>query len=277
MVDLHSHSDASDGDLTPAALVDFAAETGLTALALTDHDTTAGLAEASKRAGEVGIRFINGVETEVDFRPGEFHLLGLGLKNPETGKLPEFLEEIRQRRVNRNLTMIGLMQEAGLDISMDILGEIAGGEVIGRLHVAKWLIRNEHGKNVPDVFERLIGPGCPFYVPKHRPALEEALEAIHDAGGKAVLAHPLSLWLSWGKLTRYLEEWKDMGLDGVEALHSGASKREASRLTELAAANGMIVTGGSDFHGTGRPDRKLGRGAAGMKLDDSLLEPFFVD
>ena len=277
MIDLHSHSDASDGDLAPADLIDMAADIGLTALALTDHDTTAGLAEAAGQAASRGIRFISGVETEVDFRPGEFHLLGLNLKFWDSGPLSDFLEEIRRRRVNRNIEMLASMTADSLEISMEKLEEIARGEVIGRLHIARWLIDNGHGKNVPDVFERLIGPGCPYYVPKHRPSLEDAIDAIHDSGGKVILAHPLSLWISWGRMSRYLPEWKEMGLDGVESHHSGASKREAYRLAELARENDLFITGGSDFHGIGRPDRKLGRGPAGQKLDESMLEPLLDD
>ena len=274
MIDLHSHSNVSDGDLTPAALVDLAAENGLTALALTDHDTTAGLDEAGNQAETLGLRLIRGVETEVEFRPGEFHLLGLGLENTGPGPLALFLEEIRRRRLDRNREMVGLMNRAGLDLTMEELGKLAGGEVIGRLHFARWLIDKGHCRNVPEVFERFIGPTGPFYVPKMRPSLEDALEAIHGAGGKAVLAHPLSLWISWGRMSAKLTEWSEMGLDGVEARHSGASKREAARFEELAAANGMFITGGSDFHGSGRPDRKLGYGAGGEKLAETLLEPF---
>ncbi len=275
MIDLHSHSNASDGDLAPSDLVDLAVERGITALALTDHDTTAGLTEAINQAEKKNLRLICGVETEVDFRPGEFHLLGLNLKQYADGPLADFLGEIRRRRVERNTEMVKLMNAGGLDVSMEALDKIAGGGIIGRLHISRWLIDNGYGKNAPDTFERLIGPGCPYYVPKQRPSLEEAVTAIHASGGKAVIAHPLSLWISWGRLTKYLAEWKEIGLDGVESHHSGASKREAMRLAKLAAENDMFITGGSDFHGTGRPDRKLGYGAAGMELDESMLEPLF--
>lgn len=274
MIDLHSHSDASDGDLSPSDLIDLAAETGVSVLALTDHDTTAGLKEAGRRARKKKIRLIHGVETEVDFKPGEFHLLGLNFRDYDTGPLADLLEEIRSRRVVRNEEMVAMMSVSGMDISMKKIDRLAGGEVTGRLHFARWLIDNKYAKNVPEVFERFIGPGCPFYVPKHRPALEDAINAIHSAGGKAVIAHPLSLWISWGRLAQNLAEWNEIGLDGVEARHSGASRREATRLTELATANGMFITGGSDFHGLGRPDRKLGRGPGGEKLSESLLEPF---
>ena len=274
MVDLHTHSDASDGDLSPDALVDAAASCGITAMALTDHDTMAGLAAAERRSEERGIRFIPGVETEVEFAPGEFHLLGLGMRTYPDGPLEVFLEEIRRRRLERNEEMVALMQADGLPMDLGSLEALAGGDVVGRMHFARWLIDAGKARNVPDAFDRWLGSGKPYHVPKKRPKLEEALAAIAAAGGKSVAAHPLSLWISWGRLGKYLPEWKEMGLDGVEALHSGASKREAARLKEMAAAEGLFITGGSDFHGNGRPDRKLGFGAAGAALDESLLEPF---
>lgn len=274
MIDLHTHSDASDGELTPSELIDLASASGITVLSLTDHDTMSGLLEAEKKALEHGIRFVPGVETEVDFEPGEFHVLGLGMSRYPDGPLEDFLEEIRRRRTSRNSEIISSMKADGLPISLEELDKLAGGEVTGRMHFARWLIDRGHAKNVPDCFERWLGPGCPYYVPKNRPKLEEAVDAVHTAGGKAVIAHPLSLWISWGRLSKYVPEWKEKGLDGIEALHSGASKRESARFTDLALQNSMIITGGSDFHGTGRPDRRLGYGPGGIPLSDDLLIPF---
>lgn len=274
MIDLHTHTDASDGELTPSQLIDLASSSGITALAVTDHDTISGLSEAAEKAEETGIRLIPGVETEVEFEPGEFHILGLGMDLSHVRPLEVFLEEIRRRRISRNSEMISLMNGEGLEITLEELDGIAGGEVTGRMHFARWLIDRGKAKNIPDCFERWLGPGCPFYVPKNRPTLAEALDAIHSARGKAVLAHPLSLWISWGRMSKYLPEWKEAGLDGIEARHSGASKREASRYEELAVQNNLFITGGSDFHGTGRPDRQLGLGAAGVPLDEKLLYPF---
>jgi len=274
MIDLHTHSTASDGDLSPSDLVALAAESGITTLALTDHDTMSGLYDAEKAAKALEIRFIPGVETEVQFEPGEFHLLGLNMSRYPDGPLNVFLEEIRRRRRERNREMISLMNNEGLEITLENLDRIAGGEITGRMHFARWLIDHEKAKNIPDCFERWLGPGCPFYVPKHRPLLEDALTAIHASGGKAVIAHPMSLWISWGRLGRYISEWKELGLDGIEALHSGASKREAVRLKDLASENDMFITGGSDFHGSGRPDRRLGYGPSGNPLDDDMLSAF---
>jgi len=274
MIDLHTHSSASDGEVGPAELIDLAASQGLLALALTDHDTLSGLEEARKRAEQTGIRLIPGVETEVRFQPGEFHLLGLGLKNYADGALADFLREIRRRRDERNAEMLHLMRADGLPISAEELNKLAEGEVLGRMHFARWLIDHHHAANVPVAFERWLGPGRPYHVPKNRPEIDEAVDAIHAAGGKAILAHPLSLWISWGRLDTYLPEWKERGLDGVESRHSGASRREAARLDDLATRHGLLISGGSDYHGAGRPDRRLGYGAAGVPVDDDLQTPF---
>lgn len=274
MIDLHTHTDASDGDLTPSELIALASASNITALAVTDHDTMSGLVEAKEKAADAGIRIIPGVETEIEFEPGEFHILGLGMDLSRIDVLETFLEEIRRRRNDRNIEMVELMQSNGLSVSLEELDGIAGGEVTGRMHFAKWLIVQGLAKNVPDCFERWLGPRGPYYVPKNRPKLEETLDVIHSAGGKAVLAHPLTLWISWGRMGKYLPEWKETGLDGIEARHSGASKREAARYEELAIQNGLFITGGSDFHGMGRPDRNLGYGAAGLPLEDDLLYPF---
>jgi predicted metal-dependent phosphoesterase TrpH len=274
MVDLHTHSNASDGELSPADLLELASESGVTALALTDHDTMSGLMEAEEKSRALGIRFIPGVETEVDFEPGEFHILGLGLNVYPKGPLDSFLENIRRRRVDRNEEMVSKMKADGLPVTIEELDLLAGGDVIGRMHFARWLIRHGKAKNVTDCFERWLGPGRPYNVPKNRPGLEEVLQAIHAAGGRAVIAHPLSLWISWGRMALYLKKWKEMGLDGVEARHSGASSREAARFEDLAVQNGMFITGGSDFHGPGRPDRRLGYGADGNRVPADLLKPF---
>lgn len=272
-MDLHTHSVASDGESTPRELIGLAQRAGITALALTDHDTLAGLPEAISASKNAGIRLIPGVETEVEFQPGEFHLLGLGMHRWEEGPLEDFLGEIRRRRVTRNQEMIGLMRKDRRDINLNVLDAISGGSVTGRMHFAQWLISQGSAKNVPDAFKRWLSPGRPYYVPKNRPKLQEALDAIHESGGLAVIAHPLSLWISWGRLKQYLPEWKEMGLDGVEARHSGASAREAVRFEELADQHGMFITGGSDYHGAGRPDRTLGHGSAGKPLEETLLTP----
>ncbi|OQX30013.1 MAG: hypothetical protein B0D92_00710 [Spirochaeta sp. LUC14_002_19_P3] len=274
MIDLHTHSNQSDGELSPAELITRAGEIGLSAIALTDHDTTAGIDEAQAQADKVGIRFIPGVEIHVDFYSGEFHLLGLGLKMNRISALNSFLHEIRRRRAQRNNEMIKLMRNDGMDITLDKLNAYAGSDVVGRLHFAHWFIDAGKAKNIPDVFKRWLGPEGPYYIRKNLPSLKEAISSVHSAGGKAVIAHPKSLRLSYTWFETCLSEWRALGLDGIEALHSGNTGRESRRLAKIADELGMIITGGSDFHGTSRPDRRLGFGAAGMEISDELLAPF---
>jgi len=274
MIDLHTHSNESDGELSPTALLELAKSSGVTALALTDHDTLAGLAEAEKAAKHLNIRFVPGVEIEVDFEPGNLHILGLDIKQYPRGPLGSFLEEIREWRNTRNEKMVRLMNADGLNVTLDELNELAGGEVLGRMHFASWLIAREKAKNVPDCFEKWLGTDCPYNVREQRPKLERTAEVIHQAGGKVIIAHPLSLWVSWSCFEEHAPLWKETGIDGIEALHSGASKKAAIKLTELARKNNMLITGGSDFHGSCRPDRRLGYGAAGISLSEELLLPF---
>ncbi len=274
MVDLHTHSTESDGELSPSELIDLADETGLSAIALTDHDTIAGINEAQVRSDMKGIRFIPGVEINVQFELGECHLLGLNLKKDKIVHIEKFLMEIRRHRVTRNQKMIQCMQNDDLDISLDALYSQFHGDVIGRLHFARWLIAAGKARDVPDAFRKWLGVGRPYYVRNSLPSMAESVQVIHQSGGQAVVAHPKSLWISWGRLNMQLAEWKSMGLDGIEALHSGNSKNDVKRLLELAQTHDLFITGGSDFHGTSRPDRVLGHGPQGMCLDDSLLEPF---
>lgn len=272
MIDLHTHSNASDGELSPTELINQATLIGLQAIALTDHDTISGLDEAKKRANECNILFIPGVEIDVDFSPGELHLLALNLDMQSIAPIEQFLEERCKQRVIRNQQIIQLMQDDGIDISLASLRTLSGGGITGRLHFAQWLINSKRAKNITDAFEHFLGLGQSYYVPKNRPSLEETLNVIHESGGKSVLAHPKSLWVSWGRLEKLLIQWKEMGLDGIEALHSGNSLHESKRFTMLAESCNLFVSGGSDFHGNYRPDRRLGYGANGMTLSTQILK-----
>jgi predicted metal-dependent phosphoesterase TrpH len=185
-----------------------------------------------------------------------------------------FLDNLQTKRRGRNRQMIEKMTRGGVEVTLEELDQRARGRITSRLHFAQWLIERGHARDVPDAFARWLGPGKPFYVPKVRPTLEEALTAIHDAGGKAVVAHPLSLWVSWGRLGSLLPEWREAGLDGIEAWHPGADKRQGVRFEALAQENNLLVTGGSDFHGPSRKDRILGIGGAGKPIPDEWLAPF---
>lgn len=273
LVDLHSHSTASDGTFSPSELVAYAQSQGVRTLALTDHDTVQGIDEAFRAAKKKKIRFIPGIEIEVDFQPGEFHLLGLGLKDWHHGSLPRALEKLIRYRNARNHRMLELIQKDGVPLTWRELEEISGGEVIARPHFADLLVRHGKAKNRLDAFQNYLTPGKAYYLSREAFTLEEALHMVKEAGGIPILAHPLSLHVSWGRLPKLLEEWKEAGLQGLEAFHSGARMRDAHRLSALAEHYGLVISGGSDFHGARRPDRKMGRGPDQKKLTPDFFLP----
>jgi len=290
MIDLHTHSTASDGSYTPAALMAEAAKRGITAIALTDHDTIGGLEEAALAASERGIRFIHGVELEIAWNQGgEFHLLGLGLNSPAPG-FKEALEELSRRRLNRNMEIIEKMNKAGINVSYNDIVSLTGGleaagsssdknpvqgfgHSIGRPHFAAFLVKKKIAKNREQAFKRYLGRGKPFYIPKTGLEFEKAAEIIGDSGGITVLAHPMSLYTAWGRLPDLVNDLKKKGLDGLEAWHPSARVTDCRRLEELGKKLGLYVTAGSDFHGEARPNRKLGFTAGGKKIEESFLEP----
>lgn len=267
MIDLHTHSDASDGTYSPAALAREAASRGLSAFALTDHDTVAGLEEAEREATALGVRFIPGIELEVAFEPGECHLLGLGISR-RTDEFAAVLEDLAARRERRNRAMLDLMAEAGIEAEYEDIARFAAGEVVGRPHFASFMVEKRIVRNKEQAFARYLGKGRPFFVPKASLDFPLALRLIKESGGVAVLAHPLSLYVAWGRLPSVVSEWKDLGLDGLEAWHPTAKVRACERLEKLAGELGLLATAGSDFHGENRPDRKLGLTAGHRKIDD---------
>jgi hypothetical protein len=271
MVDLHSHSTASDGRLTPTDLVSLAASRGLKALALTDHDTVAGLTEAQAACTARGIRFVPGIELEVESETGEFHLLGLGLGQWETGWVAG-LDEFQAIREERNRRIFDRMTEAGIRGDYSKVKDLAQGGQVGRPHFARFLVDRGKVETVQGAFDHFLGRGQLFYEKKASLPLARAIALVHAAGGLAILAHPLSLQLKFPALEEKLGEWKALGLDGLEAWHPGAEPRHCRRLEGLAARWGLKISAGSDFHGENRPDRKLGLTSGGRVIGDEFLE-----
>jgi predicted metal-dependent phosphoesterase TrpH len=275
MIDLHSHSSASDGSLSPSSLVAEAARSGVSVLALTDHDTVDGLAEAGEAAVVHNIKLIPGIELEAAWNPpGVFHVLGLGIR-PDAPALASLLDSISKARQHRNSMMISRMGEHGIDASLAAVGRFAEGPTLARPHFADYLVSIGKAKNRQAAFDNYLTPGKPFFEPYPGMALDLAVNAIHESGGLAVIAHPLSLYVSWTRYASLMAEWKALGVDGVEAWHPSASWKDARRLTALAEAAGLKISAGSDFHGDGRPDRCLGRSLEERhKIDDSFLALF---
>ena len=275
MIDLHAHSTASDGTLTPRELIGLAASEGLRAIALTDHDTTAGLDEAASEARARGIGFVPGIELEVEWGFGVFHLLGLGLERWH-GAVSAKIDHLRALRTARNRAMVDLMQRAGIGIDYDDLVDMAGHGTVGRPHFARWLVRNGRVSSMQEAFDTMIGEGRPFYLPKRGMSVGKTCDLIHEAGGLAVVAHPQTLRIGWEELGKSLKRWRGEGLDGVEAYHANLTCNEAHRLASMAQELDLCVTAGSDYHGPPRTDRRLGRTCDGMAIDDRFLEPFGV-
>jgi len=271
MIDLHTHSNASDGELSPSGLIEHGKKTGLKALALTDHDTVGGIAEAKTMAAELGLDFIAGVEIEIDFDPGEFHLLGLGIdeNNPD---LLTALAELAGARSFRNRRIAALFGQEGISIDLDEIGAMAGTQRIGRPHMAEALLRKGLVRSRQEAFDKYLGKGKPFYLPKDCLGLDEALRLIRAAGGLAVVAHPYSLFVGKPKLAALMDEWKSLGIAGIEAFHPAAKLGQCRILERMARQRGFLVTAGSDFHSLKKPECGIGRTAGGLAIEDSYYE-----
>ena len=268
MVDLHTHSNISDGILNPIGLISYAVEQKLSAIALTDHDSTDGIDAAVKQAELNEIDFIPGVELTITWPTGEFHLLGLGIKQV-SARLAEITEILQKNRIERNKQIILKMQEKGFDVSYEELVASVETKCIGRPHFAEYLVKKKLVRNRQDAFNKYIAKGRPYYVEKTGCNLDEAITAIVESGAVPVLAHPLSLYVSWGKMQNVLEELKERGIVGIEAFHPGARLNDCLRLEELGKKLGFCITAGSDYHGEAvRSDRHLGYTAGGRKIED---------
>jgi predicted metal-dependent phosphoesterase TrpH len=270
VIDLHTHSTASDGTFSPGELIRKARDEGLTTLALTDHDSLDGLDEASAAAADAGIRFVPGVEIEIGFGPGEFHLLGLDLGEVRE-PLRQAAAELARSREDRNEQVFQLLKTAGMELDYKELREQVGEGMIGRPHIANLLVEKRVVKSKQEAFDRYLAKGRPFFVQKACLELSKALEVIKDSRGLAIVAHPLSLFVSWTRMRTLMGEWKELGIDGIEAWHPTARVVDCQRLEAMGIEFGMRITAGSDYHGPSRPERRLGRTAGDRPIPDSYL------
>jgi len=271
LIDLHTHSTASDGTFFPEELVYLAKKEKLQALALTDHDTIDGLKSAYQTAKEVNLPFLCGVEISVKFEgPGHFHLLGYFLK-PEIPEINETLQRLKIAREERNKKMIEKLNVLGIKITLDELKEIAQGE-IGRPHMAILLVKKGVVNSFEEAFEKYLKKGALAYVPKALLSPEEAIKLILQAKGAPVLAHPITLKLDYLKLKNYLKSLKDAGLIGIEAFYPEHSPELTKFLIDCAKELNFLITGGSDFHGKNKPDIKLGKGLNNLNVPFKCYE-----
>ena len=241
-IEMHCHTTYSDGVLTVPELLNRASEMELTHISITDHDCLTACFEAPLALPE-GMRFIPGVEisTRWDGRC-DLHILGYFIDASERS-LTEALEQAVEGRSERVVKMVSLLEDAGFDISLDWFE--TGGYSLNRSNIARRLVEVGSATNVNDAFDTLIGRKCPYYVPKHDMESGEAVDLVHDAGGIAVIAHPAH----YGVEDAIEPLFREHGLDGIECRHSEQTQEEETRLEGVARSLGMLVTGGSDYHG----------------------------
>jgi len=269
MIDLHLHSTASDGLFTPSQLVEQAAEKGASLIALTDHDSLAGTDEFLRTGAEKGVAAVPGIEISAQFNPGELHLLGYGVESGGEA-LRLLCEEIRRGREERNREIFSQMQTDGLEVDYQAWRDELTTPAPGRPHIADYLIQKGEVKSRREAFAKYLSEGRPYYRPRYNPSLERSIAAIHEAAGLAVVAHPLSLRISHGRLLDLLPLWREMGIDGIEVIHPTVNRHWYRRLSQAAAEQGLLASGGSDFHGAPGEQRFFGKTSWGDPIPEEL-------
>lgn len=275
-IDLHVHSTVSDGTLTPAELVDHAVELGLSAFALTDHDTIRGVAKAKERASwhkshGHAIEVYSGVEISAAYKNRDIHILGL-LVNENDEILDRVLNSFLENRNRRNERMLEKFAEFGIELTMEDLTADAPSSVITRAHFATALMKKGLVSSVQEAFEKYVGDNGPCYIPREYMSPEQAISSIRKAGGVPVLAHPLLYNLPHDELYALVERLKSIGLKGIEVYYSNNRGQDEVNVKALANHFGLIATGGSDFHGSVKPAIELGTGKGNLKIPYSVLE-----
>ncbi|MDT8389716.1 MAG: PHP domain-containing protein [Lentisphaeria bacterium] len=274
MLDLHTHSTFSDGTLSPAEIVRESHRRGLRAVALTDHDTVAGAPTFMAVCARTGLEGVPGVELSASWHGGSLHIVGLFI-DPENATLDTLLRGVRDNRRNRNQAMITRLRANGMAISMEDVVAEAGGDVVGRPHFASVLVRKGYCQTYRDVFDHWLGMGKPAYIRRFLPLPTEAIDGIHAAGGVAIMAHPFGNpnGTAVSKVRKMLKTMAAIGLDGLEVYYSDHSPAETAQARQLAADFGLLISGGSDFHGDRNPGVELGAGRGDLHVPDQLLEP----
>ena len=280
-IDLHVHSNRSDGTFSPRQLVDYAMEKGLKAFALTDHDCIDGLEEAIqyadtlKKKAEEGQSLqvpevIPGIEFSTEYQEQDVHILGLYIHYQEAS-FQKQLKAFVDSRISRNQKMCRLLTDTGLSVTYeDLLAEFPDA-VITRAHYAKYMLNHGYINSMAEAFERYIGDRCPCYVPREKITPVQAVELVLKAGGVPVLAHPLLYHMSDSRLDALISQLTEAGLLGLEAIYTYTAAEER-QMRRLAAKYGLLISGGSDFHGENKPGLDLGTGYGRLFIPCSLLD-----
>lgn len=269
-VDLHVHSNRSDGSETPSALVDIALEKGLAAFALTDHDTTDGLAEALAYAADKDIEVIPGIEFSTEYEGRDIHVVGLYIDYTEE-RFQHYLKDFQNSRDLRNQKMCKKLQEHGVDIIYKQLLAEFPGSVLTRAHYARFLLAHGYVKGLPEAFDRYVGDHAPCFIPREKVTPMQAVHLILQSGGVPVLAHPILYHMSDERLDKLVATLKQEGLVGIEAIYSTYNTAEEQQIRRLAAKYELLLSGGSDFHGAAKPGLSMGTGYGKLYVPYEIL------
>ena len=271
MIDLHLHTMASDGTASPAQTVQTARELGLTAIAVTDHDTVSGVNEALAHGAALGVEVVPGVEVSSDYRDNNIHVLGYFI-DPASPALRAVADWVRVERAERNEKVVAMLAADGFAISMEELEAAYPGALLGRPHIAEFLMRRGYVESVTDGFDRYLEVGRKYYLPTRRIPLSRAVTAIRDAGGLASLAHPLQYRYPLPEVEELIDRAVHLGVDAMECYYSGYTPEETRWLLTQAERRGLGVSGGSDWHGTRKPYITMGRGTGELCISETILE-----
>lgn len=269
-IDLHNHSAFSDGTDTPTELVKLAQSLGLEAVAVTDHDSVEGVDEALAAGWENGVEVVPGIEVSSDYRDNNIHILGYYIDHKDPSMRP-VLDWVCQERYERNFLVCRKFQADGIDITMEELERTYPDAILGRPHMAELLMRKGYTSSVKEGFEKYVGKGCPYYMPKLRIPMRRAVEVILNAGGVPVLAHPLQYDYPENEVIEMIEYAKSCGIRGIEAYYSEHSPEDQAWVLKMAERYSLAVTGGSDYHGTRKTHIRMGTGMGDLAVPAEIL------
>lgn len=270
-IDLHIHTNASDGTDSPAAAVELASRLGLAAIGITDHDSVAGVPEAVAAGARLGVEVVPGIEVSSDYRDNNVHILGYFV-DVQSPALRPVLDWVKNERDERNRKMAAMFAADGFDISLDILEQLYPNSVLGRPHFAEYLMHKGYTASVKEGFDRYLEVGRPYYLPKRRISVARAVEVIVAAGGVPVLAHPLQYGYPEKETLEMIEYAKALGVRALECYYSEHSPAQQAWMLRQAERYGLGVTGGSDYHGTRKTHITMGRGTGNMEIPYAVLE-----
>jgi hypothetical protein len=269
MIDLHSHTTASDGTFSPAQLVDEAGRTGVRILGITDHDTFSGYDQALPLAQQMGLELVCGIELSTKLHGHSVHLLGYFLRPTALDVFRGWIRDLQASRRDRNVRLVARLRQLGVDITLEEV-QAHGGEMTGRPHFAQLLIEKGYVSNMQQAFDDYLDESAKGYVTRREPQFAEAVGHIRDAGGIASLAHPVRLREDVAVI---LPELRAAGLNAIEVYHSDHSPEQTALYLQLAKQQGLLVTGGSDFHGAVKPEIRLGTGRNGnLRVPEDLVD-----